>query len=124
MNLPRSVLRPRGLPATTGALRSSGAYPAAKKKRFLAVHQVAELLEVSERTVRRWCARGVLPAHQVMLRGRWVVAVATLERKHLELLELAAEEAEEGDDEEEPDEIAEEFAAAAGMAPPWAKRQF
>ncbi len=61
---------------------------------FLRPRQIAELLSVTERTVRRWIADGTLPS--VKLGGARLVARATLERR----LEAPLDLPEEGDDEE------------------------
>ncbi len=46
---------------------------------FLRPRQIAELLSVTERTVRRWIADGTLPS--VKLGGARLVARVTLERR-------------------------------------------
>ena len=46
---------------------------------FLRPRQIAELLNVTERTVRRWIADGKIPS--VKLGGARLVARATLERR-------------------------------------------
>ncbi len=46
---------------------------------FLRPRQIAELLSVTERTVRRWIADGKIPS--VKLGGARLVARATLERR-------------------------------------------
>ncbi len=46
---------------------------------FLRPRQIAELLGVTERTVRRWIAEGMLPS--VKLGGARLVARATLEQR-------------------------------------------
>ncbi len=46
---------------------------------FLRPRQIAEMLGVTERTVRRWIADGTLPS--VKLRGARLVARATLEQR-------------------------------------------
>ena len=46
---------------------------------FLRPRSVAELLDVTERTVRRWIADGTLPS--VKLGGARLIARATLEQK-------------------------------------------
>lgn len=46
---------------------------------YLRAHQIADLLGVTERTVRRWMADGTLPS--VKLGGARLVAVAELDRK-------------------------------------------
>ncbi len=60
---------------------------------FLRPGQIAELLGVTERTVRRWIADGILPS--VKLGGARLVARATLEQRLGTPIELP----EEGDDE-------------------------
>lgn len=61
---------------------------------FLRPRQIAELLGITERTIRRWIADGTLPS--VKLGGARLVARATLERRLGTPLDLP----EEGDDEE------------------------
>ncbi len=61
---------------------------------FLRPRQIAELLSVTERTVRRWIAEGTLPS--VKLGGARLVARATLERR----LEVPLDLPEESDDEQ------------------------
>ncbi len=61
---------------------------------FLRPRRIAELLDISERSVRRWIADGTLPS--VKLGGARLVARATLERRLGTPLDLP----EEGDDEE------------------------
>ena len=61
---------------------------------FLRPRQIAELLSVTERTVRRWIAEGTLPS--VKLGGARLVARATLERRLGTPLDLP----EESDDEQ------------------------
>ncbi len=61
---------------------------------FLRPRQIAELLSVTERTVRRWIADGTLPS--VKLGGARLVARVTLERR----LEAPLDLPEESDDEE------------------------
>ena len=61
---------------------------------FFRPRQIAELLGVTERTVRRWIADGTLPS--VKLGGARLVARATLERR----LEVPLDLPEESDDEE------------------------
>ena len=61
---------------------------------FLRPRQIAELLSVTERTVRRWIADGTLTSAK--LGGARLVARATLERRLGTPLDLP----EEGDDEE------------------------
>ena len=46
---------------------------------YLRAHQIADLLGVTERTIRRWMANGTLPS--VKLGGARLVAVAELDRK-------------------------------------------
>lgn len=46
---------------------------------YLRAHQIADLLGVTERTVRRWIADGTLPS--VKLGGARLVAQAELDRK-------------------------------------------
>ena len=46
---------------------------------YLRAHQIADLLGVTERTVRRWISDGTLPS--VKLGGARLVAVAELDRK-------------------------------------------
>ena len=60
---------------------------------FLRPRQIAELLGVTERSVRRWIADGALPS--VKLGGARLVARATLEQRLGTPIELP----EEGDDE-------------------------
>ncbi len=60
---------------------------------FLRPRQIAELLGVTERSVRRWIADGALPS--VKLGGARLVARATLEQRLGAPIELL----EEGDDE-------------------------
>ena len=60
---------------------------------FLRPRQIAEMLGVTERTVRRWIADGTLPS--VKLGGARLVARTTLERRLGTPLDLP----EEGDDE-------------------------
>ena len=61
---------------------------------FLRPRQIAEMLGVTERTVRRWIADGTLPS--VKLGGARLVARATLERRLGAPIDLL----EEGDDEQ------------------------
>ena len=61
---------------------------------FLRPRQIAEMLGVTERTVRRWIADGTLPS--VKLGGARLVARTTLERRLGTPLDLP----EEGDDEQ------------------------
>ena len=61
---------------------------------FLRPRQIAELLGVTERTIRRWIADGTLPS--VKLGGARLVARTTLERRLGTPLDLP----EEGDDEQ------------------------
>ncbi len=61
---------------------------------FLRPRQIAELLDVTERTVRRWIADGTLPS--VKLGGARLIARATLEQQLGASLDLS----EESDDEE------------------------
>ena len=61
---------------------------------FLRPRQIAEMLGVTERTVRRWIADGTLPS--VKLGGARLVARTTLERRLGTPLDLP----EESDDEE------------------------
>ena len=61
---------------------------------FLRPRQIAELLSVTERTVRRWIADGTLPS--VKLGGARLVARVTLERR----LEAPIDLLEEDDDEQ------------------------
>lgn len=61
---------------------------------FLRPRQIAEMLGVTERTVRRWIADGTLPS--VKLGGARLVARTTLEQQLGTPLDLP----EEGDDEE------------------------
>ncbi len=60
---------------------------------FLRPRQIAEMLGVTERTIRRWIADGTLPS--VKLGGARLVARATLEQRLGTPIELP----EEGDDE-------------------------
>ena len=59
---------------------------------FLRARSVAELLDVTERTVRRWIADGTLPS--VKVGGARLIARATLEQRLGTSLDLP----EEGDD--------------------------
>ncbi len=61
---------------------------------FLRPRQIAELLGVTERTIRRWIADGILPS--VKLGGARLVARATLEQRLGAPIDLP----EEGDGEE------------------------
>ena len=61
---------------------------------FLRPRQIAELLGLTERTIRRWIADGTLPS--VKLGGARLVARTTLERRLGTPLDLP----EEGDDEQ------------------------
>ncbi len=61
---------------------------------FLRPRQIAELLDVTERTVRRWIADGTLPS--VKLGGARLIARATLEQQLGASLDLP----EESDDEQ------------------------
>ncbi len=60
---------------------------------FLRPRQIAELLDITERTVRRWIANGTLPSAK--LGGARLVARATLEQRlgtPLDLLEESSDE--------------------------------
>lgn len=50
----------------------------AKLEQLLTITDVAEVLQVSTKTVRRWIANGDLPAHR--LGRQWRIAPAELER--------------------------------------------
>ena len=56
---------------------------------FLRPRQIAEVLGVTERTIRRWIADGTLPS--VKLGGARLVARATLEQRLGVLLDLSEE---------------------------------
>ncbi len=56
---------------------------------FLRPRQIAEMLGVTERTVRRWIADGTLPS--VRLGGARLVARATLEQRLCAPLDLSEE---------------------------------
>lgn len=49
-------------------------------KRWLTVTEAATLLEVDVATVRRWCAKGVVPAERVGVR-LWKIRTSVLRRR-------------------------------------------
>ncbi len=67
--------------------RSSGVFPTSAARRFLTVPDIARLLEISQETARRMCARKQLPA--VRVGARWKVPIALLTRRHRLLAGIA-----------------------------------
>lgn len=51
---------------------------ALRSRRYLTVAEVADVLEVPRRTVRRWCASGVITAVRGATGGTWRIPLAAI----------------------------------------------
>jgi excisionase family DNA binding protein len=55
------------------------------KKKYITVADVASVLGVTTRTVRRWCASGAMTAAQGCRRGTWRIPIAAIREQFAQM---------------------------------------